>query len=97
MGDLKLTGKTEEELQKQMQVVRTFSDNTHTEFGLNKCAKIAFKKGKLVHSQNLILDFNRETQKLEKGKTHLYLRIEEIVGIHHQQMEKRLQKNCTKI
>jgi hypothetical protein len=27
------------------------------EFGLDKCAKTILKKGKLVHSQNLILDF----------------------------------------
>jgi hypothetical protein len=26
------------------------------------------KRGKLVHSQNVILDFNREIQELEKGK-----------------------------
>jgi hypothetical protein len=31
MGDLKLTGKTENELQKQMEVVRTFSNHMHME------------------------------------------------------------------
>jgi hypothetical protein len=62
---LKLIGKTEEELQKQMQVVRTFSADIHLEFELDKCAKVVFKKGKFIHSQNLILDFNREIQKLE--------------------------------
>jgi hypothetical protein len=35
------------------------------EFGLNKCAKILFKKGKLVHSQNLVTDINKEMQELE--------------------------------
>jgi hypothetical protein len=42
---LQLIGETEEELQKQMQLVRTFSDNIHTEFGLDKCAKIVLKRG----------------------------------------------------
>jgi hypothetical protein len=32
------------------------------EFGLEKCAKMELKKEKLIHSQNLILDFNRETE-----------------------------------
>jgi len=32
------------------------------EFGLEKCAKMVLKKGKLVHSQNLKLDFNREIE-----------------------------------
>jgi hypothetical protein len=56
---LKLTGKTEEEIKKQMQRVRTCSDDIHMEYGLGNCAKIVLKKGKLVHSQNLILDFKR--------------------------------------
>ena len=30
------------------------------DFGLEKCAKITFKKGKLIHSQNLVIDINRE-------------------------------------
>jgi hypothetical protein len=59
MDDLKLLGKSEE-LQRQIQTVTTFSDDIHMEFGLDKCAKIIFKKGKLVHSQNLVVDMNRE-------------------------------------
>ena len=60
MDDLKLIAKSEEELQKQMQTVKTFSDDIHMEFGLEKCAKIAFKRGKLVHSQNLVIDINKK-------------------------------------
>jgi hypothetical protein len=51
--------KTEEELQKQLQIIKTFSDNIHTEFGLDNFAKIVFKKGKLDHSQNLTRGTNR--------------------------------------
>jgi len=43
-----------------MQVVRTFIDDIHMDFGLDKCAKIVQKKGKLVYAHNLILDLNRE-------------------------------------
>jgi hypothetical protein len=39
------------------------------EFGLEKCAKIAFKRSKLIHSQNLVIDIKREIQELEQGKT----------------------------
>ena len=48
------------------------------EFGLEKCAKIAFKRGKLVHSQNLVIDIKREMQEPEQGKTYKYLGIEEV-------------------
>jgi hypothetical protein len=57
---LKLIAKSQEELRKQIQTVKTFSDDIHMEFGLEKCAKITFKKGKLIHSQNLVIDINRE-------------------------------------
>jgi len=48
MDDLKLTAKSEEEIQKQIQTVKNFND-IHTEFGLDICAKITFKRGKLTH------------------------------------------------
>jgi hypothetical protein len=58
MDDVKLIGTSEEELQKQTQTVKNISDNIHMKFGLGKCAKIAFKRGKIVRSQNLMIDFN---------------------------------------
>jgi hypothetical protein len=73
MDDLKLIAKSEEELRKQVQTVKTFSDDIYMEFGLEKCAKITFKKGKLIHLQNLVVDINREIQELEQGKTYKYL------------------------
>jgi len=81
--DLKLIAKSDEELQKEIQTVKTFSDDIHLEFGLEKCAKIAFKRGKLVHWQNLVIDINREIQELEQEKTYKYLWIEESEGIQH--------------
>ena len=68
MDDLNLIAKSDEDLQKQIQTVKTFSGDIHMQFGFEKCAKIAFKTGKLVHSQNLVIDINREIQEqLEKG------------------------------
>jgi len=85
-----LIAKSEEELQKQIQTVKTFSDGIHIELGLEKCAKIAFKRGKLVHLRNLVIDINKEIQELEEGKT--YLGIEESEDIQHQQMKERLKQ-----
>ena len=72
MDDLKLIAKSEEELQKQIQTVKNFSDD-NMEFGLEKCAKMTFKRGKLTHLQNLVIETNREIQELEQGKTYKYL------------------------
>jgi hypothetical protein len=74
MDDLKLIAKSEEELRKQIQTVKTFSDDIHMDCGLEKCAKITFKKGKLFRSQNLVIDINREIQESEQGKNVQVLR-----------------------
>ena len=68
VDNLKLIAKSEEELQKEIQRVETFSDDTNMEFGLEQCAKITFKKGKLTHLQNLVIDTNRVIQELEQEK-----------------------------
>jgi len=60
MDNLKLIAKSEEELQKQVQTVKTFSDDFHMELGLEKRAMIAFKRGKLVHSQNLVINIKEK-------------------------------------
>jgi hypothetical protein len=92
MDNLKLIGKTEEELLKELQVVRTFSDDIHMEFGLHRSAKIVLKTGKLVHLQNSILDFNREIQELEQGNTYKCVGNGESEGMQHRQMKERMKK-----
>jgi hypothetical protein len=44
MDYLELICKTEEKVQKQMQVVTTFNDDNDMEFGLENCAKIVLRK-----------------------------------------------------
>jgi hypothetical protein len=53
MDDLKLIAKSEKELQRQIQTDKTFSDDIHMEFGLEKCATITLKRSKFISSQNL--------------------------------------------
>jgi hypothetical protein len=92
MDDLKLIVKSEEELQRQIQTVKTFNDDIHMEFGLEKCAKITFKRGKLISSQNLAINNKRELQELQQGKKYKYLGIRENDGIQHPQMKDRLKQ-----
>jgi hypothetical protein len=93
---LKLIAKLEEEFQRHIQTVKTFSDDIHMAFGLEKCAKITFKRGKLISLQNAVIDNNREIQELEQGKTYKYLGFEESEGIQHQQMKDRLKQDYTR-
>jgi hypothetical protein len=96
MDDLNLIAKSEEQFQRQIHTVKNFSDDIHMEFGLEKCAKVTLKRGKLISSQNLVIDNNREIQELEQGKTYKYLGFEESEGIQHQQMKDRLKQEYNK-
>jgi len=82
VDNLKLIAKSEEELQKQIHTVKTFSDDINMEFVFEKFATITFKGDKLTHLQNFVNDTNREIQELEQGKTYKYLWIEESEGIN---------------
>jgi hypothetical protein len=44
MDDLKLIGKKDEELQKEMQVFRNFSDDVHMEFDLTSVQRLYSRK-----------------------------------------------------
>jgi hypothetical protein len=44
MDDLKLTAKSEEEIQKQIQTVKTFSDDIHVEFGLENVPRLHLRE-----------------------------------------------------
>jgi hypothetical protein len=60
MDDLKLIDKTVIELQKQVKRFEIFVGNMQKEFGFDGCANIVLKKGKVIHSWNLIFDKNRK-------------------------------------
>ena len=45
MDDLKLYGRSEQELESLIDVVRVFSGDIGMEFGLDKCAVLVLKQG----------------------------------------------------
>ena len=48
MDDLKLFAKDDNDLEGLLQTVKKFSDDIGMSFGLDKCAKATFKRGKLT-------------------------------------------------
>ena len=53
------------------------------QFGLDKCAKASFKKGKLTKTTNVKLDDTCVIQELAQEGTYKYLGIDEGNGIKH--------------
>ena len=54
-----------------------FSDDIKMEFGLDKCAKATFKKGKLISANNIELDDHTSIKDLDQDGTYRYLGVDE--------------------
>ena len=69
MDDLKLYAKNDKELEGLLYTVKPFSDDIGMEFGLNKCVKATFMKGKLTRTTAVKLDIDTTICKLDQDKT----------------------------
>ena len=62
MDDLKLFGKSDDQIDSLVQILFTFSEDIGMEFGLKKCGVVILKKGKLVKFDGIHLP-NQEIMK----------------------------------
>ena len=53
MDDLKLYAKNDGDLEGLLHTVKMFSDDINMQFGLDKCAKATFKRGKLAETSSI--------------------------------------------
>ena len=92
MDDLKLYSKNEQEQIGELKIVKQFSDDIGMEFGLEKCAKASFKKGKLTSTGNRVIDVDTEIQELDQEGVYKYLGVDESDGIQHSKMKEKIRK-----
>lgn len=64
MDDLELYAKNDEELEGLLKIVKSFSNDTVMEFGLDKCASLAIKRGKITFT-NIDLDLTTQITELD--------------------------------
>ena len=62
------------------------------EFGLDKCAKASFKRGKKVSAEGIPLKDNQVIQDLDQAETYKYLGMEEGEGVQYNQMKVKIRK-----
>ena len=62
------------------------------QFGLEKCVKASFKGGKLVKTNNIIIDNKTIIKELEQKNFYKYLGVNEGQGIQHAKMKKQIKK-----
>uniref|UniRef100_A0A8C6P0Q3 Reverse transcriptase domain-containing protein n=1 Tax=Nothobranchius furzeri TaxID=105023 RepID=A0A8C6P0Q3_NOTFU len=81
MDDLKTYAKNDNQQEGLLQIVKLFSDDICMQFGLDKCAKVTFKKGKLTSTSNIQLDQETVIMELNQQDTYIYLGVNEGGGI----------------
>jgi len=84
MDDLKLFAKNDGDLQRLIDVVKTFSDAIGMSFGISKCAKLTIKRGKVVQTGPMSLGNCQEIPELDPTGFYRYLGFPEVGGIDHQ-------------
>ena len=96
MDDLKLYAKDDSEHEGLLRIVKGFSYDIGMEFGMSKCAKATFKKGKLETSDHVRLDEETMIKDLEQEKVYKYLGIDESSGIQHATLKQKLKKELVR-
>ena len=70
MDDLKAYAMNDEQLKKLLDIIKIFSDDIKMEFGLDKCAKATFIKGKLTKTSYIVLNQDTATKELDQEGTY---------------------------
>ena len=92
VDDLKLYGTSDKQLTGLINTMKNVSDDIKMEFGLDKCAKASFKRGKKVSAEGIPLNDNQVIQDLDQAETYEYLALEEGEGVQHHKMKVRIRK-----
>ena len=92
MDDLKLYAKSEKALDSLVQTVRVFSCDIGMEFGIDKCAVLILKRGKIVKSHGIQLPDEQIMKSLKEEDSYKYLGILEADDIKHEQMKEKVKK-----
>jgi hypothetical protein len=77
MDDLKLLSRSVEELESEINIVKTISKDIKMNFEFEKCAKICLKKGRVQMKTYIESACETDINKLDPRKVHKYLWIEE--------------------
>ena len=65
IDDLKLYAKNDYKLDGLLKTVKTFSDDLGMAFGLDKCAKETFVRGRLKYTSSIVLDADTKIKELD--------------------------------
>lgn len=91
MDDLKIYASNSEQLQGLLELVNRFSRAIKMEFGVEKCAILHMKRGKVTNEASVQLMDTTEINALEPGTTYKYLGFQQGLTIDNTQMKKKVE------
>ena len=65
-------------------------------FGLEKCPKANFERGKLASTGNIVINDDTEVRELYQEEVYKYLGVDENDGIQYSKMKEKIRKEYTK-
>jgi len=83
MDDLKLLGRNENDLKNEIKIVHTIIKYLNMNFGLEKCARIYLKRGRVQSKLHIGNTFGNDIEELDPRKAYKYLGIKESFNIQH--------------
>ena len=93
MDDLKVYGKNQNQGDTLVQTTRVVTTDMRMEFGINKCAMLIMKRGRLTHSEGITLPDNPQIRGMkEDDDGYNYLGVLEVEGIKHLEMKELVRK-----
>ena len=92
MDDLKLYGESEKALDSLVQTVRIFTSDIRMEFGIEKCATLIQKRGKVVRSDGFKLPDDKVINSLQDKDGYKYLGILQVDKVKGQEMKEKIAK-----
>ena len=90
IDDLKLLGRNENDLKNEIKLVQTISKDINMNFGLEKCARICLKIGRVQSKMHTGNTFENDIKELDPRKAYKYLGIEENFDIQHKNEKEKL-------
>ncbi len=91
MDDLKLFGKTQDQIDSLMKTVHLFSSDIGMVFGIDKCGVVKLKRGKLVECNGIELPNGERVRQVEKDGSK-YLGVLELDRVMEIDMKERFSR-----
>ena len=92
MDAFKLLGRNKNDLKNEIKIVQTISKVINMNFGLEKCARICLKRGRVQSKMYIGSTFENDIKELGPRKAYKYLGIEESFGIQHNNEKEKLKE-----